>query len=121
MPSSRKTQAPEGTGEELHPPPGGEHQREKSSPAGRNPPGNSPREGEIDAIVTAIKLDIISITIIIIVTAVSTAAHLCAVASTMAQEYSSREVELREEEIFAEESRRAARAKVLEEEEGDLI
>ncbi|KAK1604256.1 hypothetical protein QYE76_027929 [Lolium multiflorum] len=50
--------------------------REKSSPAGRNPqeiPG-----GEIDAIVTVIKLDIIAITIIIIstiITAVITAGH----------------------------------------------
>ncbi|KAK1619336.1 hypothetical protein QYE76_024853 [Lolium multiflorum] len=52
--------------------------REKSSPAGRNPPGNSLREGEIDAIITVIELDIISITIIIIstiITAVSTAGH----------------------------------------------
>ncbi|KAK1630514.1 hypothetical protein QYE76_004829 [Lolium multiflorum] len=56
---------------------GGEHQREKSSPAGRNPPGNSLPE-EIDTIVTAIELDIISITIIIIstiITAISTAGH----------------------------------------------
>jgi hypothetical protein len=40
--------------------------------------GNSLREGEIDAIVTVIELDIISITIIIIstiITAVSTAGH----------------------------------------------
>ncbi|KAK1628029.1 hypothetical protein QYE76_002344 [Lolium multiflorum] len=54
---------------------GGEHQREKSSPAGRNPPGKFPPEGEI--IVTAIELDIISITIIIIftiITAISSAA-----------------------------------------------
>ncbi|KAK1692082.1 hypothetical protein QYE76_008779, partial [Lolium multiflorum] len=56
---------------------GGEHQRERAlrrlRSAGKFPPG-----GEIDAIVTAIELDIISITIIIIViiiTAVSTAAH----------------------------------------------
>ncbi|KAK1610421.1 hypothetical protein QYE76_034094 [Lolium multiflorum] len=57
---------------------GGEHQREKSSPAGRNPPGKFPPEGEIDAIVTAIELDIISITTIIIsiiITAISTAGH----------------------------------------------
>ncbi|KAK1661651.1 hypothetical protein QYE76_049810 [Lolium multiflorum] len=57
---------------------GGEHQREKSSPVGRNPPGKFPPEGEIDAIVTVIELDIISITIIIIstiITAVSTAGH----------------------------------------------
>ncbi|KAK1645634.1 hypothetical protein QYE76_063439 [Lolium multiflorum] len=57
---------------------GGEHQREKSSPAGRNPPGKFPPEGEIDAIVTDIELDIITITIIIIstiITAVITAGH----------------------------------------------
>ncbi|KAK1619208.1 hypothetical protein QYE76_024725 [Lolium multiflorum] len=50
----------------------------KSSPAGRNPRGNSLREGEIDAIVTDIELDIITITIIIIstiITAVITAGH----------------------------------------------
>ncbi|KAK1698327.1 hypothetical protein QYE76_015024 [Lolium multiflorum] len=50
----------------------------KSSPAGRNPPGKFPREGEIDAIVTDIELDIITITIIIIstiITAVITAGH----------------------------------------------
>ncbi|KAK1619147.1 hypothetical protein QYE76_024664 [Lolium multiflorum] len=55
--------------------------REKSSPAGRNP-GKFLPEGEIDAIVTVIELDIISITItiiFIIITAVSTAAprHRC--------------------------------------------
>ncbi|KAK1669872.1 hypothetical protein QYE76_058031 [Lolium multiflorum] len=54
----------------------------KSSPAGRIRRGNSLPEGEIDAIVTVIELDIISITIIIIstiITAVSTAAprHRC--------------------------------------------
>ncbi|KAK1646629.1 hypothetical protein QYE76_064434 [Lolium multiflorum] len=59
---------------------GGEHQREKSSPAGRNPPGKFPPGGEIDAIV--IELDIISIIIIIIstiYTAITTAAprHRC--------------------------------------------
>ncbi|KAK1669886.1 hypothetical protein QYE76_058045 [Lolium multiflorum] len=51
--------------------------REKSSPAEIRR-GNSLPEGEIDAIVTVIELDIISITIIIIfiiITAVSTAAH----------------------------------------------
>ncbi|KAK1667343.1 hypothetical protein QYE76_055502 [Lolium multiflorum] len=58
---------------------GGEHQREKSSPAGES--GNSLPEGEIDAIV--IELDIISIIIIIIIstiyTAITTAAprHRC--------------------------------------------
>ncbi|KAK1665813.1 hypothetical protein QYE76_053972 [Lolium multiflorum] len=61
---------------------GAENTREKSSPAGRNPPGNSLPEGEIDAIVTAIELDIISIAItiiFIIITAISTAAprHRC--------------------------------------------
>ncbi|KAK1611862.1 hypothetical protein QYE76_035535 [Lolium multiflorum] len=64
--------------EELQPPRGAENTREKSSPAGRNPPGNSLPEGEIDAIITVIELDIISITIIIIstiITAVSTAGH----------------------------------------------
>ncbi|KAK1649120.1 hypothetical protein QYE76_066925 [Lolium multiflorum] len=59
------------------------HQREKSSPAGRNPPGNSLPEGEIDAIAIVIELGIISIIIIIIIstiyTAISTAAsrHRC--------------------------------------------
>ncbi|KAK1664834.1 hypothetical protein QYE76_052993 [Lolium multiflorum] len=48
--------------------------REKSSPTGRNPPGKFPPGGEIDAIVIVIELDIISITIIIIYTAISTAA-----------------------------------------------
>ncbi|KAK1641934.1 hypothetical protein QYE76_059739 [Lolium multiflorum] len=60
--------------EELQPPRGGEHPRERAPGAGR---GNLP-EGEIDAIVTVIELDIISITIIIIstiITAVSTAGH----------------------------------------------
>ncbi|KAK1653098.1 hypothetical protein QYE76_070903 [Lolium multiflorum] len=61
---------------------GGEHQREKSSPAGRNPPGNSLPEGEIDAIAIVIERDIISIIIIIIstiYTAITTAAprHRC--------------------------------------------
>ncbi|KAK1665141.1 hypothetical protein QYE76_053300 [Lolium multiflorum] len=55
--------------------------REKSSPAGRNPPGNSLPEGEIDAIAIVIELDIISIIIIIstIYTAITTAAprHRC--------------------------------------------
>ncbi|KAK1611876.1 hypothetical protein QYE76_035549 [Lolium multiflorum] len=79
-PSSRKPKPQRVPREELQPPlRGGEHQREKSSPAGRNPPGKFPPEGEIDAIVTVIELDIISITIIIIstiITAVSTAGHL---------------------------------------------
>ncbi|KAK1697966.1 hypothetical protein QYE76_014663 [Lolium multiflorum] len=51
--------------------------REKSSPAGRNPSGNSLPEGEIDAIAIAIELDIISIDITIIsiiYTVISTAA-----------------------------------------------
>ncbi|KAK1687243.1 hypothetical protein QYE76_048091 [Lolium multiflorum] len=63
--------------EGLQPPlRGGEHQREKSSPAGRNP-GKFPPEGEIDAIAIVIKRDIISIIIIIIstiYTAITTAA-----------------------------------------------
>ncbi|KAK1607301.1 hypothetical protein QYE76_030974 [Lolium multiflorum] len=63
--------------EGLQPPlRGGEHQREKSSPAGRNPPGKFPPEGEI-AIAIVIELDIISIIIIIIstiYTAITTAA-----------------------------------------------
>ncbi|KAK1686449.1 hypothetical protein QYE76_047297 [Lolium multiflorum] len=56
---------------------GGEH-REKRALGGQESAGNSLPEGEIDAIVTAIELDIISITIIIIstiITAVSTAGH----------------------------------------------
>ncbi|KAK1667395.1 hypothetical protein QYE76_055554 [Lolium multiflorum] len=56
---------------------GAENTREKRALQG-DPPGNSLPEGEIDAIVTVIELDIISITIIIIfiiITAVSTAAH----------------------------------------------
>ncbi|KAK1613555.1 hypothetical protein QYE76_019072 [Lolium multiflorum] len=49
--------------------------REKSSPAGRNPPGKFPPEGEIDAIAIVIKRDIISIIIIsTIYTAITTAA-----------------------------------------------
>ncbi|KAK1694249.1 hypothetical protein QYE76_010946 [Lolium multiflorum] len=61
---------------------GGEHQREKSSPAGRNPPGKFPPGGEIDAIAIVIERDIISIIIIIIstiYTAITTAAprHRC--------------------------------------------
>ncbi|KAK1665812.1 hypothetical protein QYE76_053971 [Lolium multiflorum] len=77
-PSSRKPKLQRVRREESRPPlRGGEHQREKSSPAGRNPPGKFPPEGEIDAIVTAIELDIISIAItiiFIIITAISTAA-----------------------------------------------
>ncbi|KAK1651245.1 hypothetical protein QYE76_069050 [Lolium multiflorum] len=58
-----------GPHEGLQPPlRGGEHQREKSSPAGRNPRGNSLPEGEIDAIAIVIERDIISIIIIIIST-----------------------------------------------------
>ncbi|KAK1697786.1 hypothetical protein QYE76_014483 [Lolium multiflorum] len=78
MPSSRKPKPQRVPHEELQPPlRGGEHQREKSSPAGRNPPGNSLPEGEIDAIAIVIELDIISIIIIIIstiYTAITTAA-----------------------------------------------
>ncbi|KAK1620163.1 hypothetical protein QYE76_025680 [Lolium multiflorum] len=67
-----------GPHEGLQPPRGGEHQREKSSPAG----GKFPPEGEIDAIAIVIELDIISIIIIIIstiYTAIITAAprHRC--------------------------------------------
>ncbi|KAK1697274.1 hypothetical protein QYE76_013971 [Lolium multiflorum] len=66
--------------EELQPPLGAENTREKRAlrRAGIRR-GNSLREGEIDAIVTVIELDIISITIIIIftiITAVSNAGHL---------------------------------------------
>ncbi|KAK1627763.1 hypothetical protein QYE76_002078 [Lolium multiflorum] len=80
-PSSRKPKPQRDPHEGLQPPlRGGEHQREKSSPAGRN--WKFLPEGEIDAIVTVIELDIISITItiiFIIITAVSTAAprHRC--------------------------------------------
>ncbi|KAK1694084.1 hypothetical protein QYE76_010781 [Lolium multiflorum] len=59
---------------------GGEHQREKSSPAAGIRRGNSLPEGEIDAIAIVIELDIISIIIIIIIyTAITTAAprHRC--------------------------------------------
>ncbi|KAK1650225.1 hypothetical protein QYE76_068030 [Lolium multiflorum] len=82
-PSSRKPKPQRGPHEGLQPPlRGGEHQREKSSPAGRNPPGNSLPEGEIDAIAIVIEWDIISIIIIIIstiYTAITTAAprHRC--------------------------------------------
>ncbi|KAK1616540.1 hypothetical protein QYE76_022057 [Lolium multiflorum] len=58
---------------ESYSPSAGEHQREKSSPAGRNPPP----QGEIDTIAIVIELDIISIIIIIIstiYTAITTAA-----------------------------------------------
>ncbi|KAK1607073.1 hypothetical protein QYE76_030746 [Lolium multiflorum] len=66
---------------EPQPPRGAENTERKELSAGRNPPGNS-LPGEIDAIVTVIELDIISITItiiFIIITAVSTAAprHRC--------------------------------------------
>ncbi|KAK1680447.1 hypothetical protein QYE76_041295 [Lolium multiflorum] len=58
-----------GPHEGLQPPlRGGEHQREKSSPAGRIRRGNSLPEGEIDAIAIVIERDIISIIIIIIST-----------------------------------------------------
>ncbi|KAK1692401.1 hypothetical protein QYE76_009098 [Lolium multiflorum] len=69
--------------EGLQPPlRGGEHQREKSSPAGGIRRGNSLPEGEIDAIAIVIERDIISIIIIIIstiYTAITTAAprHRC--------------------------------------------
>ncbi|KAK1632094.1 hypothetical protein QYE76_006409 [Lolium multiflorum] len=57
---------------------GGEHQRKRALRRAGIRRGNSLPEGEIDAIVTVIELDIISITIIIIstiITAVSTAGH----------------------------------------------
>ncbi|KAK1627230.1 hypothetical protein QYE76_001545 [Lolium multiflorum] len=82
-PSSRKPKPQRDPHEGLQPPlRGGEHQREKSSPAGRNPPGKFPPEGEIDAIAIVIERDIISIIIIIIstiYTAITTAAprHRC--------------------------------------------
>ncbi|KAK1693120.1 hypothetical protein QYE76_009817 [Lolium multiflorum] len=78
-PSSRKPKPQRDPHEGLQPPlRGGEHQREKSSPRAGIRRGNSLPEGEIDAIVTVIELDIISITItiiFIIITAISTAAH----------------------------------------------
>ncbi|KAK1666958.1 hypothetical protein QYE76_055117, partial [Lolium multiflorum] len=74
-PSSRRPKPQRVPREELSRSRGGEHQREKSSPwAGI---GEIP-EGEIDAIVTVIELDIIAITIIIIstiITTVITAGH----------------------------------------------
>ncbi|KAK1649427.1 hypothetical protein QYE76_067232 [Lolium multiflorum] len=81
MPSSRKPKL-QGYVAKRYKPRGGEHQREKSSPAGEISSGKFPPEGEIDAIVTVIELDIISITItiiFIIITAISTAAprHRC--------------------------------------------
>ncbi|KAK1604717.1 hypothetical protein QYE76_028390 [Lolium multiflorum] len=81
-PSSRKPKLRRVRREESQPPRGAENTERKSSPAGRNPPGKFLPEGEIDAIVTAIELDIISITItiiFIIITAISTAAprHRC--------------------------------------------
>ncbi|KAK1605983.1 hypothetical protein QYE76_029656 [Lolium multiflorum] len=63
--------------EELQPLCGAENTREKELSGGQSA-GKFLREGEIDAIVTVIELDIISITIIIIstiITAVSTAGH----------------------------------------------
>ncbi|KAK1615070.1 hypothetical protein QYE76_020587 [Lolium multiflorum] len=74
--------SPEDSREESQAASAGGTPERKSSPAGRNPPGNSLPEGEIDAIVTVIELDIISITIVIIsiiITAISTAAprHRC--------------------------------------------
>ncbi|KAK1685931.1 hypothetical protein QYE76_046779 [Lolium multiflorum] len=71
---------PQGNSRRASQPPlrGGEHQRERALRQAEIRRGNSLPEGEIDAIVTVIELDIISITIIIIfiiITAVSTAAH----------------------------------------------
>ncbi|KAK1662168.1 hypothetical protein QYE76_050327 [Lolium multiflorum] len=72
----------ERTSRRLQPPLRAENTERKSSPAGRNPPGNSLPEGEIDAIAIVIERDIISIIIIIIstiYTAITTAAprHRC--------------------------------------------
>ncbi|KAK1642811.1 hypothetical protein QYE76_060616 [Lolium multiflorum] len=64
--------------EESQPLCGAENTREKELSGGQESAGKFPPEGEIDAIVTVIELDIISITIIIIstiITAVSTAGH----------------------------------------------
>ncbi|KAK1677914.1 hypothetical protein QYE76_038762 [Lolium multiflorum] len=75
-PSSRRPKPQRNPHEGLQPP-GRRTPEKKSSPAGRIR-GKFPPEGEIDAIVTAIELDIISITIIIIstiITAISTAGH----------------------------------------------
>ncbi|KAK1611628.1 hypothetical protein QYE76_035301 [Lolium multiflorum] len=75
-PSSRKPKPQRVPREELQPPRGRRTPRERALP-GRNLP-EIPSGGEIDAIVTVIELDIISITIIIIstiITAVSTAGH----------------------------------------------
>ncbi|KAK1629065.1 hypothetical protein QYE76_003380 [Lolium multiflorum] len=72
-----KTKPQRNPHEGLQPPLGGEHREKRALRRARNPPGNSLPE-EIDAIVTAIELDIISITIIIIstiITAISTAGH----------------------------------------------
>ncbi|KAK1670579.1 hypothetical protein QYE76_058738 [Lolium multiflorum] len=74
-PSSRRPKPRRDPHEGLQPPRGRRTPERKSSP-GQESRGNSP-EGEIDAIVTAIELDIISITItiiFIIITAISTAA-----------------------------------------------
>ncbi|KAK1628869.1 hypothetical protein QYE76_003184 [Lolium multiflorum] len=78
-PSSRRPKPQRVPHEELQPPlRGGEHQRERALRRAGIRRGNSLREGEIDAIVTDIELDIITITIIIIstiITAVITAGH----------------------------------------------
>ncbi|KAK1686746.1 hypothetical protein QYE76_047594 [Lolium multiflorum] len=74
-PSSRRPKPQRVPHEELHRLRGGEHPRERA--LRRREPGKFPPEGEIDAIVTVIELDIIAITIIIIstiITAISSAA-----------------------------------------------
>ncbi|KAK1611956.1 hypothetical protein QYE76_035629 [Lolium multiflorum] len=81
MPSSRKPKPRVRRTEPRPPLRGGEHEREELS-GGQESAGKFPPGGEIDAIVTAIELDIISITItiiFIIITAISTAAprHRC--------------------------------------------
>ncbi|KAK1652084.1 hypothetical protein QYE76_069889 [Lolium multiflorum] len=76
-PSSRKPK-PEGVPHEELQPPLRRRTPERKELSGQESAGNSLREGEIDAIVTDVKLDIITITIIIIstiITAVITAGH----------------------------------------------
>ncbi|KAK1630044.1 hypothetical protein QYE76_004359 [Lolium multiflorum] len=77
-PSSRRPKPQRNPHEGLQPPlRGGEHQRERAL-GGQESAGKFPPGGEIDAIVTDIELDIITITIIIIstiITAVITAGH----------------------------------------------
>ncbi|KAK1631606.1 hypothetical protein QYE76_005921 [Lolium multiflorum] len=77
-PSSRKPK-PEGVPHEELQPPAGRRTPERKELSGGQESGKFPPGGEIDAIVTDVKLDIITITIIIIstiITAVITAGHL---------------------------------------------